>query len=88
MTKAINSNISWVMPIVHGGFKQRRLDCALGYLDLAVLARRSRIYAGTRYLKRGVSVHGDVANDVDVETILLWDHFGRKKSASMVQVGS
>lgn len=81
-----DSHISWVMPIVHGGYQQRRLDCALGYLDLTVFARRSRIYAGTRYLKRGVSVHGDVANEVEVETIIQWDHFGRKKSASMVQV--
>lgn len=36
---------------------------------MMVIARRSRHYAGTRYLKRGTSVHGKVANDVEVEQV-------------------
>ena len=35
-----------------------------------LLARRSRHYAGTRYLKRGVSDRGKVANDVEHEQII------------------
>jgi len=34
---------------------------------LAVVARRSRHFAGTRYLKRGISDAGWVANDVETE---------------------
>lgn len=40
------------------------------FLDLILLARRSRHFAGTRYLKRGINVHGNVANDVEVEQII------------------
>ena len=39
-------------------------------LNLTLLARRSRHFAGTRYLKRGVSDQGNVANDVEHEQIL------------------
>jgi hypothetical protein len=39
-------------------------------LDVILMARRSRHYAGTRYLKRGLSVHGKVANDCEVEQII------------------
>ena len=35
--------------------------------DLALISRRSRFFAGTRYLKRGLSEEGQVANDVETE---------------------
>lgn len=34
-----------------------------------MIARRSRHYAGTRYLKRGINVHGKAANDCEVEQV-------------------
>ena len=37
---------------------------------MVLVARRSRHFAGTRYLKRGVSEQGKVANDVEHEQIL------------------
>ncbi|CAN4085122.1 unnamed protein product [Withania somnifera] len=40
---------------------------------LTLIARRSRHYAGTRYLKRGVNEKGRVANDVETEQIVLED---------------
>lgn len=36
---------------------------------MILIARRSRHYAGTRYLKRGVNVHGKVANDCEIEQV-------------------
>lgn len=39
-------------------------------LQLILIARRSRHFAGTRYLKRGVSDRGTVANDVEHEQML------------------
>ncbi len=64
---------SWHLPLIHGSFHQQRFDIFGKPLDLALIARRSTHYAGTRFLKRGVSVHGKVANDVEVEQILQLD---------------
>ncbi|CAM9117146.1 unnamed protein product [Ectocarpus sp. 8 AP-2014] len=64
----LNSSF-WVIPIVHGAFLQRKCDLSGRMLNITVIARRSRHFAGTRYLKRGVSDTGKVANDVEVEQI-------------------
>ena len=47
--------------------------------SLILLARRSRHFAGARFLKRGVNVIGQAANDVEVEQIID-DHWGRFSS--------
>ena len=60
----------WLNPIIHGSFVQRRVNDYGRILDIVLLARRSRHFAGTRYLKRGVSEQGKVANDVEHEQIL------------------
>lgn len=60
----------WIMPVIHGSFQQRRFSHFGQYVDLILIARRSRHYAGTRYLKRGISAHGKVANDCETELIL------------------
>jgi hypothetical protein len=38
---------------------------------MAVIARRSRYFAGTRFLKRGVNEMGHVANEVETEQIVM-----------------
>ena len=48
---------------------QRRFDFFGKIVDMTLIARRSRHYAGTRYLKRGISVHGKVANDCEMEQV-------------------
>ncbi|CAI0473100.1 unnamed protein product [Linum tenue] len=40
---------------------------------LTLISRRSRHYAGTRYLKRGINEKGRVANDVETEQIVFED---------------
>lgn len=55
-------------------------------MDLILIARRSRHYAGTRYLKRGINVHGKVANDVEVEQILQFENGADFKFTSYVQM--
>ena len=37
---------------------------------ITLIARRSRHYAGARYLKRGVDDEGNVANEVETEQIV------------------
>jgi hypothetical protein len=61
------TSFHWIMPIIHGAFVQRRVNDYGRSLNLVLLARRSRHFAGTRYLKRGVSEEGKVANDVEHE---------------------
>jgi len=55
-------------------------------MDLILMARRSRHYAGTRYLKRGLNVSGKVANDCEVEQILQYDEGADIKFCSYVQM--
>ncbi|KAK9099603.1 hypothetical protein Syun_026648 [Stephania yunnanensis] len=43
------------------------------HFKLTLIARRSRHFAGTRYLKRGVNEKGRVANDVESEQIVFED---------------
>lgn len=59
----------WTIPIIHGCYQQRRVSLFGQLLDVILISRRSRHYAGTRYLKRGVSDRGKVANDVEMEQI-------------------
>jgi hypothetical protein len=64
------TSFHWVLPVIHGAFIQRKLHDYGRSLNLMLLARRSRHFAGTRYLKRGVSDRGKVANDVEHEQII------------------
>ena len=87
----------WVMPIIHGYAEQRQLSLVDGrQLTVTLIGRRSRFFAGTRYLRRGCSTDGDVANEVETEQILALSprvvKSGRKTGgegitySSMVQV--
>ncbi|KAI3902159.1 hypothetical protein MKW92_040995 [Papaver armeniacum] len=50
-----------------------RLSLSGRDFNFTLIARRSRHYAGTRYLKRGVNENGRVANDVETEQIVFED---------------
>uniref|UniRef100_A0A2P2MCG8 SAC domain-containing protein n=1 Tax=Rhizophora mucronata TaxID=61149 RepID=A0A2P2MCG8_RHIMU len=66
-------NTLWTVALVYGFFKQGTLSVSGRQFRLALIARRSRHYAGTRYLKRGVNEKGRVANDVETEQIVFED---------------
>ncbi|XP_073043906.1 phosphoinositide phosphatase SAC3-like isoform X1 [Primulina eburnea] len=66
-------NTIWTVALVYGFFKQATLSISGRNLKLTLIARRSRHYAGTRYLKRGVNEKGRVANDVETEQMVLED---------------
>lgn len=40
-------------------------------ISICLIARRSRHFAGTRFLKRGINEEGHVANDVETEQIIM-----------------
>ncbi|XP_019455354.1 PREDICTED: phosphoinositide phosphatase SAC3-like isoform X1 [Lupinus angustifolius] len=64
-------NTLWTVALVYGFFKQDTLTISGREFTLTLIARRSRHYAGTRYLRRGVNEKGRVANDVETEQIVF-----------------
>ncbi|AQK82867.1 Phosphoinositide phosphatase SAC2 [Zea mays] len=75
----------WTVALVYGFFKQDKLAICGKDIMLTLIARRSRHYAGTRYLKRGVNEEGRVANDVETEQIVYEDMLGPWQISSVVQ---
>ncbi|CAN0901242.1 Phosphoinositide phosphatase SAC4 [Linum grandiflorum] len=76
LTRGIRHHLQstlWTVALVYGFFKQETLSIAGRDFKLTLIARRSRHYAGTRYLKRGVNDKGRVANDVETEQIVFED---------------
>ncbi|KAF8110514.1 hypothetical protein N665_0083s0076 [Sinapis alba] len=74
LTRRIRNNAKdcmWTVALVYGFFKQVKLSVSEKNFRLTLIARRSRHYAGTRYLKRGVNEKGRVANDVETEQIVF-----------------
>ncbi|KAI4388819.1 hypothetical protein MLD38_001115 [Melastoma candidum] len=91
LTQAIRmrcSNNKWTLALVHGYFKQIRLSIFGRDFSVSLISRRSRHFAGTRYLKRGVNDRGRVANDVETEQIVLDEEAGscKGKMSSVVQM--
>ncbi|MBA0745455.1 hypothetical protein Gogos_008030 [Gossypium gossypioides] len=66
-------NTLWTVALVYGFFKQVKLSVFGRDFCLTLISRRSRHYAGTRYMKRGVNEKGRVANDVETEQIVFED---------------
>jgi hypothetical protein len=62
--------VRWILPVIHGHFDQRLLSEFGRTLQITLIARRSRMYAGVRFLKRGVNTAGYVGNDVETEQVV------------------
>lgn len=60
----------WCLPIIHGFLDQAALDIFGRAVYVTIIGRRSRHFAGARFLKRGVNDLGYVANDVETEQIV------------------
>uniref|UniRef100_A0ACD5WES0 Uncharacterized protein n=1 Tax=Avena sativa TaxID=4498 RepID=A0ACD5WES0_AVESA len=76
LTRAMRNhlkNTNWTVALIHGFFKQSKLSVSGKDFWLTLIARRSRHFAGTRFLKRGVNEKGRVANDVETEQIVFED---------------
>lgn len=85
------SNVSsqWILPVIHGYFNQTKYSVFGRTVSLTLLSRRSRYFAGARFLKRGVTEDGKVANDVESEQILHEVSAGNKSFrnfSSFVQI--
>ncbi|KAF1942984.1 polyphosphoinositide phosphatase [Clathrospora elynae] len=60
----------WCHPVIHGYVDQSALDIFGRRVYITIIARRSRFFAGARFLKRGTNDLGYVANDVETEQIV------------------
>jgi hypothetical protein len=58
------------MPIVHGYIDFKNFVESGNKFTFCLISRRSRVFAGTRYLRRGIDHEGNVANYVTVEQIV------------------
>ncbi|KAK0629923.1 SacI homology domain-containing protein [Bombardia bombarda] len=69
-TKVLNAPYEWCRPIIHGYIDQSAVSIYGRTAHITVIARRSRYFAGARFLKRGANDLGYVANDVETEQIV------------------
>ncbi|KCV72160.1 hypothetical protein H696_01562 [Fonticula alba] len=60
----------WIVPAIRGFVAQHKFSVFGSAYSLTLIARRSRHYAGTRFMKRGVNLSGHVANEVESEQIV------------------
>ncbi|KAJ5159645.1 Polyphosphoinositide phosphatase [Penicillium canariense] len=60
----------WCLPIIHGYVDQSKMSVYGRVVYISIIARRSRFFAGARFLKRGANDLGYVANDVETEQIV------------------
>jgi hypothetical protein len=83
-------NKQWAVRLISGYFEQRTVALRSSSVVLTLIARRSRHFSGTRFLKRGITHDGFVANQVETEHILSDGGLGRNLSdvlhSSYVQV--
>ncbi|KAG6030953.1 hypothetical protein E4U41_007732 [Claviceps citrina] len=68
--KGVRTAYDWCRPIIHGYVDQAALSIYGRTAHITVIARRSRHFAGARFLKRGANDMGHVANDVETEQIV------------------
>ena len=67
---ALKKPYDWCLPIIHGFVDQATLSVYGRTIYITIIARRSRFFAGARFLKRGANDLGYVANDVETEQIV------------------
>lgn len=60
----------WKVYLIHGFVAQANICVYSKPIYITLIARRSRYYCGTRFLKRGLNLNGDVANEVETEQIV------------------
>ena len=89
-----NGGDKWIVPIIYGYLCQKSVqlyDHRSHKIVYTLIGRRSRHFAGTRYLRRGVNYDGYVANEVETEQIVTREMYGLGvlnsfRSSSLVQL--
>eukprot|EP00759_Apiculatamorpha_spiralis_P000238 PhF_6_TR10050/c0_g1_i1/m.15486 len=61
---------TFFLSLVQGSFSMGQLNVFHGRVCMILMSRRSRHYAGTRFMKRGMNEAGFVANHLEIEQIV------------------
>lgn len=61
----------YILPVIFGMVNIKSTSIKNTHLTLALITRRSRYRAGTRYFSRGIDEHGNVSNFNETEQILV-----------------
>ncbi|TLD37785.1 hypothetical protein E2P81_ATG03460 [Venturia nashicola] len=69
--QSVKNVYDWCLPIIHGYIEQASIDVFSRRVYMTIIARRSRFFAGARYLKRGINdcVRVTPKPDIDVNLI-------------------
>lgn len=81
-TQGVSKDSPWILPIIHGFIDQTKVSSMGRNIFITLIARRSRQFAGARFLKRGVNDQGYVANEVETEQIVFDGTFMSAPSSS------
>lgn len=65
-----NLHDDWKVNLIHGFVAQANICVYSKSIYITIIARRSKRYCGTRFLKRGLNLDGDSANEVETEQIV------------------
>eukprot|EP01038_Epipyxis_sp_PR26KG_P012814 gene12814-17178_t len=77
----------WIIHLIQGFVYQKTIQLYdFKKIKYSIISRRSRRFAGTRYLRRGVNEDGDVANEVETEQIITLENGSICRSTSLVQL--
>ncbi|GAA5980202.1 hypothetical protein JCM11641_005504 [Rhodosporidiobolus odoratus] len=68
--QALTPDSPWILPLMHGFVDQAKIEVWRRTVFVTLIARRSRHFAGARFLRRGINEQGWVANDVESEQIV------------------
>ena len=63
-------NDSFYTKVIYGFVDSSKIDIFGNSIFIILIGRRSKRFAGTRFLKRGLTNEGDVANEVETEQIV------------------
>ncbi|KAG1828631.1 SacI homology domain-containing protein [Suillus variegatus] len=80
MIPATDIRRPWLLPLIHGHVDQAQLTVLGRVVFVTLIARRSRHYAGARYLTHGVNEEGNVANECFILFII-------ERSATLCSLG-
>ncbi|GAA5866136.1 hypothetical protein JCM3774_004094 [Rhodotorula dairenensis] len=70
LRRSLQPGSAWLLPLVHGFVDQAKLVVYSRTIYVTLIARRSRHFAGARFLRRGINSEGFVANEVESEQIV------------------
>ncbi|KAG5437226.1 hypothetical protein PCANB_001018 [Pneumocystis canis] len=77
---------NYILPVIYGFVKIDSIIIKGNLLVIALISRRSRFRAGTRYFSRGINEEGDVSNYNETEQIVLFENTNKLSRLSPIHL--